>query len=169
MATSLDATVGASTSNSYVTRANADAYFENHSKHATWDAVDSFDKDRYLMQSTTEIDMENIDGIKNDTTTTAGVPNQALKFPRNVDVDSGTEFIPVAVKIATYEQALALAIAGGSSARRDMQQENVKRVRVGDVEEEYELGKGGGSELSSKARQVLIGSGLICMSAGISV
>ena len=150
MATTLTATVGASGSNSYETVANADVYFANHPDFTTWDKLYTVDKERLLILATMLIDLKHIDGIKNDDTTTAGVPDQALKFPRAVDVDNGTEYIPAPVKTALYEQALAMAKGGTDSTITDLQAQGVSRVKLADLEYQFS-GTNTDTELATRA------------------
>ena len=135
----LVATVGASTSNSYVTRAEADAYFQlgMHPNGLKWHELEDEVKDALLIRATRMIDNCPIYGAKYDTDLTSGVPDQALKFPRAVDYDDGTTFIPMGVKYATYEQAIWLASVGTSDNREEMQARGVTSVSVGDVSETY--------------------------------
>lgn len=135
----LVSTVGASTSNSYVTRAEANAYFQldMHPNALKWHELEDEVKDAYLIRATKMIDNCPIAGAKYDTDTTSGVPDQALKFPRAQDYDDSTEFIPMEVKNATYEQALWLATTGVSDSREEMQARGVTSVSVGDVSETY--------------------------------
>jgi len=111
----LDATVGGSASNSYVTRAEADAYFGdrlNNSVAGDWNTKSdstsrtTAEKDAALVTATRRIDEEQFLGLKVTIT-------QALKFPR-VDLydEDGIAFsttaIPERVKQATYIAALEL-------------------------------------------------------------
>jgi hypothetical protein len=124
----LVATVGAATSNSYVTQAEATTYFASgmHELNATWTALDSDGKDEYLIKATLQIEAQRLRGEKNDTSTTSGAPDQRLHFPRSTDVDGSTEFIPLDIKIACYEQAIWLAYAPPvSNVRTALQREGV--------------------------------------------
>jgi hypothetical protein len=162
------ATVGAATANSYADLTFADAYFEAHPQFEVWDRLYSPAKQRALILATTQIDNMVIDGEKAVTSLTAGVPDQALRFPRSVDYDDGAAYIPVIVKRATCEQAMFLAERGGSvSKRRTMQLDGVKRVKIADIEEEYDTEGGVGTdELSPRVYQMLNSAGLIAQSAG---
>jgi hypothetical protein len=165
MATTLVATAGGSTSNSYVTVAEANAYFEEHPEFAAWDKLATASgKERYLMTATRIIDRQPIDGGKYDTTTTSGVPDQALKFPRAADYDGGV-FIPVEVKEATYEQALYLAKVGGpSNTRAVLQAQGVTAASVDSVSETY--GKGAtAAGLCPEATRILTAAGFLALGA----
>jgi hypothetical protein len=163
MALSLVATVGASTANSYVTAATADTYFEAHPEYETWDKLYTAQKERYLILATKIIDTERIDGDKYTITATSGVADQALRFPRSVDYDDGSKFIPKAVQDATCEQAVYMSKTGASSTRMDLQAQGVTSVTIGDVSETYGGNADTGTQLCRRARQLLIDAGLIKM------
>jgi hypothetical protein len=162
MALALVATVGAATANSYATLVNADSYFEAHPDYTTWDALATPAKERYLILATTLIDMEPIDGAKYDTTTTSGVPDQALRFPRVVDYIDATKVIPRAVTVAMYEQAIEMARTGTSSTRQTLQSEGVVEIQIGQAREKYAEGGGvSNTQLSSRPRRILMSAGLL--------
>ncbi len=102
----LDATSGGESSNSYATRAEADAYFADRLYCSQWTGATNANKDAALITATRRIDEETFLGSKVTAT-------QALKWPR-VDVydEDGipfdTESIPERIKQATYIAALEL-------------------------------------------------------------
>jgi hypothetical protein len=112
---SLDATVGGASSNSYVTLAQAESYFDdriNSAVNGNWETTSAgvartdAEKSAALVTATRRIDEEQFVGYKVSTT-------QALKFPRtNVTDEDGNYFlttaIPEPVKQATYLTALEL-------------------------------------------------------------
>lgn len=122
MAVTIVADVGSPTANSYVTLAEADAYFSDSDGAATWAAETDDDKrERALVQATNRIDQERFEGrsryplVGRSTTGTV----QALKWPRHGCVDDegwtvDETVIPAAVKRATFELALEI-LAGGFS------------------------------------------------------
>jgi len=71
----LIATIGGSTSNSYVTLTEANDYFADRLNTAEWDAVGSETKEKALITATRRIDEEQFLGYKVSLT-------QALKWPR---------------------------------------------------------------------------------------
>jgi hypothetical protein len=163
MALTVTATVGDADANSYVTVAEADTYFEAHPEYQTWDKIYTSDKGRWLILATSAIDMEPINGDKNTTTLTSGVPDQALRFPRGVEGD----YIPIAVKLACYEQAIHLSKTGTSSSRTELQNQGVIEVQSGDGwRERYKETVSSNTELCSKARTLLLGAGLIKVAGG---
>jgi hypothetical protein len=107
MSVTVVATPGASDANSYVTIAEAAAYFAARLGGSAWDdlAVDGDDQARALITATRRLDLESFPG-------TRAVHAQALAWPRyGVLVDgallSGTT-IPVLVKAMCCEEALSL-------------------------------------------------------------
>lgn len=157
----ITATVGHKDANCYVTATEADTYFLTHPEYETWDKLYTSAKERWLILATTLIDMEPIDGDKATTTLTSGVPDQALRFPRGVE-----DYVPVAVKDATYEQAIHLSKTGTTSSRTELQDQGVVKVTIGDVTEEYKDTVSSNTQLCSKARTLLMGAGLIKAAGG---
>jgi hypothetical protein len=102
----LVATIGGTASNSYVTLAEADAYFEDRLYTTEWDAATPTDKEKALVTATRRIDEELFTGEK---TTLA----QALKWPRIFANDEGgdefaADIIPTRLLQATCIVALEL-------------------------------------------------------------
>ncbi len=106
MAAVIDATLGGASANSYVTLADADAYFETTPDSGTWTDKTNDQKNRALISATRWIDALSFYGARCSTT-------QALKWPREdytVDgIDLACTLIPVGIEVATYELARALA------------------------------------------------------------
>lgn len=111
----VDATVGGASSNSYVTVATGDTYFDERLQSAAWTGESDADKkSRAVIEATRWVDHHHFEGEK----TTEG---QALKWPRIMATDDdGNEFdsdaIPVIVQHATFELALYLLGQDDSSA-----------------------------------------------------
>ena len=106
MAATIDATLKGESSNSYVTLAEANAYFETVPSSSTWDDKTDDQKNRAIISATRWIDSLNFYGDRCSN-------NQALSWPRNnyhVDrVELTCSAIPTDIKYATYELARALA------------------------------------------------------------
>jgi len=102
----IDATLSGPSSNSYVTLAEADSYFETVPNSSTWDDKTDDQKNRSIISATRWIDSLNFYGDRCDT-------EQALSWPRNnyhIDrVELTCSEIPADIKYATYELARALA------------------------------------------------------------
>ena len=116
-------TPGGSADNCYVTLAQADSYFANTLRAATWAGYDDTSQEQALIQATQEIEAlggERISvlspakarfvGSPYDTTLVDGVPQQALHFPRAQDYSTVSaavvKYVPEAVRGAVIEQAL---------------------------------------------------------------
>lgn len=158
MAVSLDATLAGSSSNSYVSVATADAYFNNLLEFDAWDALSDDQKGRALISATEEIEALSFYGIEYDTATP-----QALKFPRVWEDEDGTRMPPFIVA-GTCHLALALytrfsTTGSRDSKRRQLQQDGVTSMRLGAMSETY--GKSGSSaadvleSFPSKARSFI--------------
>ena len=99
MAATINATLQSATANSFVTLAEANAYFETTPSSTQWDNKQDDKKNRALISATRWIDTLNFYGDRCDT-------NQALSWPRNnyhVDrVELTCSEIPNDIKFATY-------------------------------------------------------------------
>ena len=106
MAATIDATLSGANANSYVTLAEANAYFETVPSSTQWDNKQDDKKNRALIDATRQIDTLVFYGDRCDN-------GQALKFPRNNhevdDVELACTAVPNNIKYAQYELARALA------------------------------------------------------------
>jgi len=106
VAATIDATLKGESSNSFVTLAEANTYFETVPSSSTWDDKTDDQKNRALISATRWIDVLNFYGDRCSN-------GQALSWPRNnyhVDrVELTCSAIPSDIKYATYELARALA------------------------------------------------------------
>ena len=106
MAATIDATLQGASANSYVTLAEADAYFETVPESTTWNDKTDDQKTRALISATRWIDALSFYGDRCTET-------QALKWPREDYKVDGIKLvctlIPQQVKVATYELARAFA------------------------------------------------------------
>ena len=169
----LVSTVGASTSNSYVSRLEADAYFQlgMHPNALKWHDQKYEAKDAYLIQATRMIDACPINGSKYDTNLTSGVPDQSLKFPRAQDYDDSAEYIPSDIKTATYEQAIWLVSMGSSDTREQLQMQGVTSASIGDVSETYSGALSSADpvhRLCPTAKAILKNGGFLSRAGGLS-
>lgn len=134
MAATIDATLSGASSNSYVTLAAANSYFETVPDSATWTNKTDDQKNRALISATRWIDSLNYYGDRCD-------EGQALKWPRNnYDVD-GVELecslIPNDIKYATYELARALANDTGAITDSTGTTGLYDEVQLGDLRVKY--------------------------------
>lgn len=127
----------------YVSIEQAQEYFESRLHAGAWAEAAEPEKEKALIMAAKAIDRQPLRGRKMD-------PSQALAFPRYPDTE-----VPEAVKEACCEEALALL--GGNSQRRKLQQEGVISVTVGSVSETYATaGAAGGLGLRSlEAKELL--------------
>jgi hypothetical protein len=106
VAATIDATLQGASANSYVTLAEADAYFETVPDSSTWTDKTDDQKNRALISATRWIDALSFYGDRCTET-------QALKWPREDYKVDGIKLvctlIPQQVKVATYELARAFA------------------------------------------------------------
>lgn len=134
MAAVIDATLGGASANSYVTLADADAYFETTPDSTNWDDKTNDQKNRALISATRWIDALSFYGARCSET-------QALKWPREdykVDgIELACTLIPVGIEVATYELARALAndtdAITGSTGTTGLYDE----VKLGDLQVKY--------------------------------
>ena len=134
MAATIDATLSGASSNSYVTLAAANSYFETVPDSTTWTNKTDDQKNRALISATRWIDSLNFYGDRCD-------EDQALKWPRNnYDVD-GVELecslIPNDIKYATYELARALANDTGAITDSTGTTGLYDEVQLGDLRVKY--------------------------------
>ncbi len=106
MPAAIDATLGGTSANSYVTLAAANTYFETVPDSSTWVNKTDDQKNRALISATRWIDALSFYGDRCTET-------QALKWPRDEYKVDGLELscstIPGGIQIATFELARALA------------------------------------------------------------
>ena len=134
MAATIDATLKGASANSFVTLAEANAYFETTPDDSNWVNKTDDQKNRALISATRFIDDFEFYGDRCTTT-------QALKWPRKEYKVDGIELvctlIPDEVKVATFELARALAnnttALTGSKGTDGTYQE----VKLGDLEVKY--------------------------------
>ena len=130
------------TTTAYVTKEEAEIYFTSRLHVDPWlDASDS-DKQAALAMATRAIDRLTLKGRK-------AALGQSLAFPRHPDTD-----VPVAVKDACCEEALAL-MERGDSQRRKLQAEGVISTTVGSVSETYASVMGVGGRVVAIDRYLL--------------
>jgi len=128
-APTLDETAGGTSSNSFISRSDAQTYFNGRLSADQWTDASSSDKDRSLIMATVRLDQEEYHGSKYET-------DQALKWPRygtyndNGDVYD-SDAIPDVVEKACCE--MALAILKDSTIMSDTGMEGFKKIGVGPI------------------------------------
>jgi hypothetical protein len=100
----LIATLGATDSNSYVTRTEADLYFADRMHSSAWDALTEATQDQLLITSSRMLDWHiKWKGVKSDTSQSMQWPRDSVTRPDGTEIDA--DVLPPEVKIAVYEQA----------------------------------------------------------------
>lgn len=129
------ATVGGSTSNSYVEVAEADTFFDERLQVTAWTGASADDKARAVIQATRRIDQEQFVGhpVRPLTDRSASGTTQALQWPRyNAQAPDGwwydQDVIPERVKRATM--LLAHAILAGDFDADDTGLEGFEEIVV---------------------------------------
>ena len=140
MAATINATLSSASANSYVTLAEADAYFETVPDATTWDNKLDDARNRALIAATRWIDSFVYFGDRCD-------HGQALKFPRNNyqvdDVELACSAIPNNIKYAQYELARALANDTDAMTGNVGTNGNIAEAKLGDLEVKYNLASQG--------------------------
>ena len=100
----LIATLGAVDANSYVTSAEADAYFEDRMHSSAWDAVS--DSDPLLISASRMLDWYvKWKGSKSTTTQSMQYPRTGVIRPDGTEIDD--DVLPPEIKIAVFELAFS--------------------------------------------------------------
>lgn len=163
----LDSSVGTSTSQSYVSVAEADAYFATRQPSTEWDALDTdAAKEVVLKTAARRIDQERFQGhtVKPLNGTSTG-DTQALAFPRyEVESREGWTYletvVPEGIKRAQMEAAYA--ILSGDLTLSETGLEQFERAKVGPLEVEVRHQRVAGSlpeAVQRELREFLIRTG----------
>lgn len=101
----LDATVGGEDSNSYVTQAEATAYFADRLHADSWE--DFASKDQALITASSMLDWNmKWKGFRSSSSQKLDWPRSGVLDSYSVEIDSDT--LPDALKVATFEMALSI-------------------------------------------------------------
>jgi len=140
VAATINATLSSASANSYVTLAEADAYFETVPDATTWDNKLDDARNRALIAATRWIDSFVFFGDRCD-------HGQALKFPRNNyqvdDVELACTAIPNNIKYAQYELARALANDTDAMTGNVGTNGNIAEAKLGDLAVKYNVASQG--------------------------
>jgi len=168
----ITATIAGAESNSYVTLAEADAYFAGRLHAEAWETSATNNKEKALISACRAIEALRLAvtrrprGYPSEPINAMSAqydplmvsdPDQALSFPRRRDVDSvGAYAIPEPVKRAQCEEALALLAFGAEQQRRSaMQAGGVSGFSVDGLSESYREGAGNSPLASPEARKLM--------------
>lgn len=126
-------------------------------------AATAADQAWYCQEATRHIDQLPLRGRKYDTEITAGVPDQALQFPRIIDGETldwndftDRAIVPNLVKRACLEEAIAIYQAGTSGSLKDLQEQGVSSMSIGGkLSYSFMPGASSSPLLSATARRIL--------------
>jgi hypothetical protein len=138
MAITIDETVGGANANSFVTHAEFEAYMDGRLNADAFNAATFLERTQALVEATRDLSARPWQGRRVTAT-------QALSWPRQWahDPDSPTQdyfattVIPIRIKRATYELALAFLKAGDVDVASLDETVKVARKRVDVLETEY--------------------------------
>ncbi len=154
------ATLSGPTANSYLTLAEANAYFATRLHAQAWENASDADREAALITACRAIEScrlrctrDLIGGQLSPVT-----QEQALTFPRYRDVDASLAYIiPGRVKQAQCEEALALLAYGATAQQRQaLQAGGVSSYTVDGLSETYREGAGQHPLLSARARTLIM-------------
>ena len=162
MAVTIVATAKSASANSYVTLAEAEAYFVGRSGTTSWDNETTDNKNRALVTATNRLEQVDYHGTPTDS-------SQRLKWPRvgTYDLDGryhDQDTIPRPIQEATYE--VALALVNGDLELKDSGLEGFRSTKVGPLAVEPYHGYEAGS-LPRQVRRLL--QGLMVGMSGLTV
>ena len=145
---------GKSDANSYISVADADAYWADRGTPAEWTAASSGDKEEALVKAT-----DYIDAHYRWIVGTIGSTTQALAWPRNNALDRfgryyDTDEVPGVVEASACE--LAQKVLEGDTLITDIE-DRVTREKIGPIETEYSGGGSTGQTSYSYVDQLLAG------------
>jgi hypothetical protein len=144
----IEATPGGATANSYVTLAEAEAYFATRLGAEPWTMADAATRESALRMATRALERLRWPGARQSTA-------QALSWPRTGVAGVADGVLPQAVRDAQCEEALAW-LTPALTRRRYLQAAGVTTAQVADAREQYAPGDAGGL-LSADARALLCG------------
>lgn len=171
----LDETIGGSTSDTYITLAEADAYFDAHwlaAKTTTWETLSDPQKESVLKMATLIIDgcrfLDQDYGapVGPLTALTLFIPThyvvsrqftgQKRTFPRNIDIDdAGAAFIPQEVLDAQCEQAIYMMAIDEAALINQLMGISEEAAGAGGVRIYQNFAGGRGSMLAPMANELL--------------
>ncbi len=184
----LDATAGGASSNSYVSLADAETYFEGRPFASAWNDADQPEKEQALVYATTILDRERWAGAKG--TTYNAALTQTLAWPRRWVptlewdaapqlisewfIDTATGYyseltVPTPIVRATCELALEILRAGDTDPFSVDDTSNIKREKTGPLETEYFAPTNPTTGLGLFPAVVALIAPLLRASAGLSI
>ena len=137
--------VGSANSNSYISLADANLYFEARANSDSWnDLADDEDKKRYLLTATQLIDYEDFAGSRQSATQALKFPRTGLPYQDGISIDG---IIPLQVQRAGCEMAIHLIDTDMS--KLDTTNAPIESVKVGSVQLDYKIDSNDNSTVPS--------------------
>lgn len=136
MAIIIDATSGGANSNSYITLADANTYFDARLHVTTWTSATDDDKNRALVMACRRINQETFYGDRETTTQRLPFPRVNLGYLDGIYLDST---IPEILKEAQCE--LAIHLLGTDMSKPSVDTSNLAEVQVGSIRAKYAVDK----------------------------
>lgn len=166
MALVLDATPKGVNSNSYATRAEADAYFDGRMNAGAWTAAVAATKDLALVAATSRLEQEKYKEGRTDTAQRLQWPRAYVQTPDENFVSwYDPNVVPRPMKEACYELALTFLNAGTLDTLAETGLEGFDSVTIGPLSVDITKSFRGGS-LPANVRRLLRG---LSTTAGSSV
>lgn len=134
MAITLDATQGGANSNTYLTLAEAETYFEGRLHVEVWDSSTEDNKNRSLVMASKRISQEAFFGDRQNDTQKLSFPRVGLSYLDGVYLDG---IIPEQIKEAQCE--LALHLLQTDMSKPSVDTSNIKSVKVGSIGVDYAI------------------------------
>jgi hypothetical protein len=142
MAITIDATVGGSSSNSFVTEVEQIAYMETRLNNSDWTTVSGSaltdDENKALVESSRELSAEAWKGRRVTSTQALSWPRDNVQNPDDPNLDYYDDtVIPQRVKDATMELAFQYIKAGTTDVAALSSSRGIKRDKIETLEVEY--------------------------------
>ena len=134
MALIIDNALSGASSNSYVTLAEADEYFESRLYVETWTSSTDDIKSRALVQATRRLETEKYYGTKSTTTQKLSFPRIGLEYLDGVSLDG---IIPNQVKESQLE--LALHMLSVDMSQGGVNTDTIAEASVGSIKVKYAI------------------------------
>jgi len=142
MAITIDATVGGSSANSFVTLAEMTTYMEGRLNSSTFDDATTDNQNRALAEATRYLSALDWCGYRVTDTQALSWPRQWAYDPDSPNQDYfDTDVIPVRIKRGTMELAFQFLKAGTSDVAALDAAAGIKRKRIDVIETEYDTAR----------------------------
>jgi hypothetical protein len=154
------ATISGDSSNSYVTLAEATDYFAGRLHASAWETAATADREKALVMACRHVESCRLQVTRRvvGELLSPVIPTQALSFPRYRDTDASLAYIiPIPVKQAQCEEALALLAFGAEQQRRSaLQAGGVETFAIDGLSETFGKGATNSPLMSAEARRMMM-------------